>query len=88
MKASWGISTLPIFFMRFLPAFCLSSSLRLRLTSPPLCGPTLAREVTGSSRHSSPRPSSSVLGRPSTTVTQMASSASQTVRPPPHTEEQ
>ena len=86
MKASWGISTLPIFFMRFLPAFCLSSSLHLRLTSLPLHGPALARKVTGASCHSSPRPSSPVLGRPSTTVTQMASSASQAVRPPPHTE--
>ena len=35
MKASWGISTEPTIFMRFLPAFCFSRSLRLRLTSPP-----------------------------------------------------
>lgn len=35
MKASWGISTLPNIFMRFLPSFCFSSSLRLRVTSPP-----------------------------------------------------
>ena len=34
-KASCGISTLPIWRMRFLPFFCLSSSLRLRETSPP-----------------------------------------------------
>ncbi len=35
MKASWGISTWPTIFMRRLPAFCFSSSLRLRITSPP-----------------------------------------------------
>ena len=35
IKASCGISTLPNWRMRFLPAFCLSSSLRLRVTSPP-----------------------------------------------------
>lgn len=35
MKASCGTSTLPIAFMRFLPAFCFSSSLRLREMSPP-----------------------------------------------------
>ena len=35
MKASWGISTLPNWRMRFLPAFCFSSSLRLRVMSPP-----------------------------------------------------
>ena len=35
MKASWGTSTLPTIFMRFLPSFCFSSSLRLRLMSPP-----------------------------------------------------
>ncbi len=34
-KASCGMSTLPIRFMRFLPSFCLSSSLRFRLMSPP-----------------------------------------------------
>ena len=34
-KASWGTSTDPICFMRFLPAFCFSKSLRLRLMSPP-----------------------------------------------------
>ena len=34
-KASCGISTRPIRFMRFLPSFCFSSSLRLRLMSPP-----------------------------------------------------
>ncbi len=34
-KAFWGMSTLPIDFMRFLPAFCFSQSLRLRLMSPP-----------------------------------------------------
>ena len=34
-KASWGTSTDPICFMRFLPAFCFSRSLRLRLMSPP-----------------------------------------------------
>ncbi len=35
MNASWGISTLPTRFMRFLPSFCFSSSLRLRVMSPP-----------------------------------------------------
>ncbi len=35
IKASCGISTLPTRFMRFLPSFCFSSSLRLRVTSPP-----------------------------------------------------
>ncbi len=35
MKASWGTSTRPTIFMRFLPSFCFSSSLRLRLMSPP-----------------------------------------------------
>lgn len=34
-KADCGISTLPTWRMRFLPFFCLSRSLRLRLTSPP-----------------------------------------------------
>src|SRR5690625_4469299 len=34
-NASWGISTLPTCFMRFLPAFCFSSNLRLREISPP-----------------------------------------------------
>ncbi len=34
-KASCGISTRPTRFMRFLPSFCFSSSLRLRLMSPP-----------------------------------------------------
>ena len=35
MNASCGISTLPNWRMRFLPSFCFSSSLRLRVTSPP-----------------------------------------------------
>ena len=35
MKASCGTSTEPMFFMRFLPSFCFSSSLRLREMSPP-----------------------------------------------------
>ncbi len=35
MKASWGTSTRPTIFIRFLPSFCFSSSLRLRLMSPP-----------------------------------------------------
>ena len=35
MKASCGISTLPNWRMRFLPSFCLSRSLRLRVASPP-----------------------------------------------------
>src|SRR5690606_26238300 len=35
MKASWGISTLPNWRIFFLPAFCFSSSLRLRVASPP-----------------------------------------------------
>src|SRR5690242_7100275 len=34
-NASCGTSTLPTAFMRFLPSFCFSSSLRLRLMSPP-----------------------------------------------------
>ncbi len=34
-KASCGTSTEPICFMRFLPSFCFSSSLRLREMSPP-----------------------------------------------------
>lgn len=34
-NALCGIVTLPISRMRFLPFFCLSSSLRLRETSPP-----------------------------------------------------
>src|SRR6266511_1726007 len=34
-NASWGTSTRPTCFMRFLPFFCFSSSLRLRVTSPP-----------------------------------------------------
>ena len=35
MKASCGTSTRPMDFMRFLPSFCFSSNLRLRLMSPP-----------------------------------------------------
>ncbi len=35
MKASCGMSTEPICFMRFLPSFCFSRSLRLRVMSPP-----------------------------------------------------
>ena len=34
-KASWGTSILPTCFIRLLPVFCFSSSLRLRVTSPP-----------------------------------------------------
>ena len=34
-NASCDSCTLPKFFMRFLPSFCLSSSLRLRVMSPP-----------------------------------------------------
>ncbi len=34
-KASCGTSTAPTCFMRFLPFFCFSSSLRLREMSPP-----------------------------------------------------
>ncbi|MBF8267358.1 MAG: Protein tyrosine/serine phosphatase-like protein (Modular protein) [Dehalococcoidia bacterium] len=34
-KASWGISTFPTRFMRFFPSACFSSSLRLRVMSPP-----------------------------------------------------
>ena len=34
-NASCGTSTVPICFMRFLPSFCFSSSLRLRVMSPP-----------------------------------------------------
>src|SRR5262249_26364792 len=35
MNASCGMSTLPNWRMRFLPSFCFSSSLRLRVASPP-----------------------------------------------------
>ena len=35
MKASWGICTEPTVFIRFLPSFCFSISLRLRVMSPP-----------------------------------------------------
>ncbi len=35
MNASWGTSTRPTIFIRFLPSFCFSSSLRLRVISPP-----------------------------------------------------
>src|SRR6185369_1815939 len=34
-NASWGTSTEPICFILFLPAFCFSRSLRLRVMSPP-----------------------------------------------------
>src|SRR5690606_41427205 len=34
-KASWGISTLPTCFIRFLPSFCFWRSFFLRDTSPP-----------------------------------------------------
>ena len=34
-KASCGTSTPPTCFIRFLPFFCFSSSLRLRVMSPP-----------------------------------------------------
>ncbi len=34
-NASWGTSTRPTIFIRFLPSFCFSSSLRLRVMSPP-----------------------------------------------------
>lgn len=34
-KASWGISTDPTCFIRFLPAFCFSRSFRFLLMSPP-----------------------------------------------------
>ena len=34
-NASCGISTAPICFIRFLPSFCFSRSLRFRVTSPP-----------------------------------------------------
>ena len=34
-KASCGTSTRPMVFIRFLPSFCRSSSLRLRVMSPP-----------------------------------------------------
>jgi hypothetical protein len=35
MNASCGMFTLPMAFMRFLPSFCFSQSLRLRVMSPP-----------------------------------------------------
>ena len=35
MKASCGMLTRPMLFIRFLPSFCFSSSLRLRVMSPP-----------------------------------------------------
>jgi len=35
MNASCGTSTLPTCFIRFLPSFCFSSSLRFREMSPP-----------------------------------------------------
>ena len=35
MNASCGISTFPNWRIFFLPSFCFSSSLRLRVTSPP-----------------------------------------------------
>src|SRR5437588_3729300 len=35
MKASWGTSTRPMFFIRRLPSFWRSRSLRFRETSPP-----------------------------------------------------
>lgn len=35
MNASCGTSTLPTIFIRFLPSFCFSSSLRFREMSPP-----------------------------------------------------
>src|SRR5262245_37692634 len=35
IKASWGMLILPMLFIRFLPSFCFSSSLRLRVISPP-----------------------------------------------------
>jgi hypothetical protein len=34
MNAACGMSTLPNWRMRFLPSFCFSRSLRLRVTSP------------------------------------------------------
>ena len=34
-KASCGTSTRPMVFIRFLPSFCFSSSLRFRVISPP-----------------------------------------------------
>src|SRR5207248_11482747 len=34
-NASWGTSTIPTCFIRRFPAFCFSSSLRLRVMSPP-----------------------------------------------------
>ena len=34
-KASLGTSTRPMAFIRFLPSFCRSSSLRFRVMSPP-----------------------------------------------------
>jgi|SRR6516164_9765752 len=34
-KASCGMSTRPMRFMRFFPSFCFSNSFRLRVMSPP-----------------------------------------------------
>ncbi len=33
MKAPWAMPTVPMLFMRFLPSFCFSSSLRSRVAS-------------------------------------------------------
>src|SRR5690625_758820 len=35
MNASWGTSTAPTIFIRFLPSFCFSSNFRFLVTSPP-----------------------------------------------------
>jgi hypothetical protein len=35
MNASWGTSTCPTIFIRFLPSFWRSRSFRFRVTSPP-----------------------------------------------------
>ena len=57
-NASCGISTLPTFFMRFLPSFCFSRSLRLRrdVAAVALGGHVLAHRAHGLARDRSCEP--------------------------------